>query len=138
MKKIFFTISFIFISFYLSAQLTDAQRRAILASYTIETETWSYESAKGEACVKVIVNSFRTFGELPPKLNMEGLGTNDQLLCENLMAKLLLLQSNPPSWEMLVQIQEEHLLAVDKQMNRHSKYKTNDKESLDKVRTAEK
>ncbi|MBX7240655.1 MAG: hypothetical protein K1X92_02820 [Bacteroidia bacterium] len=115
--------------------MNDAQRRAILASYSLDKENFVYESPKGEACVNIILNSFRTFGELPPKLNLEGLPLNDQLLCENLMAKLLVFQVNPPSWDDLVKMEEEKLKNWDTRVNRHSKYPSVKTESITEMQT---
>ncbi len=123
MKNIYILLVLFFTAQLLGAQsLNDTQRRAILASYSLEKENFTFESPKGEACVNIILNSFRSFGELPPKLNMEGLPLADQLLCENLMAKLLVFQVNPPSWDALVLLEETRLKEWDARVNRHTKY----------------
>lgn len=135
MKYIYILFVFCLVAFGANAQFSDAQRRAILASYSIDKENFSFESPRGEACVNVILYSFRTFAELPTKLSMEGVSASDQLLCENLMAKLLLLQVNPPSWDELINIEENRLKEYDRRVNRHSKYPLIKQESISESQT---
>jgi hypothetical protein len=135
MRKYFFiSLLFLFCSNSIFSQSTsknlteDEVTRAICASYYIvevQPVNYIFNTPSGEATANIILKAYREH-LIIPTISMDNIDAGDKAKIEKLIIKLNQLSKNPPTWDELVLLEKEWLIARDKAMLKVSKYKSFD------------
>ena len=119
MKKMFFFLLFsIFISNNIFAQqmlsTDDKMARISFAVHLITYDTISaFESAKGEAYYKMLIDAFSKNAIIPDFMPSD-LSSHDRNKINKIILQLRAIKSNPPSWDELYRQETQYLIWKDK------------------------